>query len=99
MYLCIVEGWQEVNRYDPVEIPDGISVLLEGQQVGSEVCLFVLYSHLLSNTVSVSFDRFSAYVHKFCYLFGGLAVLDQIGYPNFCGCEAQILLGQPAGKW
>ena len=31
-------------------------VVLDGHQVGSEVCLFMLYANLLSNILSVKFN-------------------------------------------
>lgn len=52
-------GGRNTNLYYSGKIPYGLSVLLYGRQVGSQVGLFVLYAHLFSNVVSVSVNGFA----------------------------------------
>jgi hypothetical protein len=51
-------GRRNTNLYYSGKTPDGLSGLLHGRQIGSQVGLFVLYAHLFSNVVSVSLNGF-----------------------------------------
>ena len=64
--ICIIANLQEVNaKFFRIKY-DTKSVVLDRQEVGSEVCLFVLQAQFLSDTASVGFNRTPGQVQYAC---------------------------------